>query len=70
MEVPDGRFNIQKIIDVVDAFGGSWCAVKHEVESVDDVFGGGGLVACIEVLQSIFSVENDSICIFILDIFN
>ena len=50
MEVPDGRFDTRKVIYVVDAFGGSWCAVKHEVESVEDVFGGGDLVACIEGL--------------------
>ena len=52
---------------MVDAFGVSWCAVKHEFESVDDVFGGGDLVACIEGLQSVLSVEDDSICIFILE---
>ena len=54
----------------MDAFEGSWCAVKHELESVDDVFGGGDLVSCIEGLQSVLSVEDDSICIFILDIFH
>ena len=52
MEVPDGRFDTRKVIYMVVAFGGSWCAVKHELESVDDVFGGGYLVACIEGLQS------------------
>ena len=70
MEVPDGRFNTQKIIDVVDAFGGSWCDVNHEVDSVDDVCSGGDLVACIEGFQSILAVEDESICVFILDIFN
>ena len=70
MEVPDGRFDTQKVIYVVDAFGGSSCAVKHELESVDDVFGGGDLVTCIEGFQSVLSVEDDSICILILDIFN
>ena len=70
MEVPDGRFNTRKIIDVVDAFGGRWCAVNHEVESVDDVYGGGDLVACIEGFQSILAVEDESICVFVLDIFN
>ena len=47
MEVPDDRFDTWKVIYVVDAFGVSWCAVKHEVESVDDVFSGGDLIACI-----------------------
>ena len=50
MGVPDGRFNTRKIIDVLDAFGGRWCAVNHEMESVDDVCGGGDLVAFIEGL--------------------
>ena len=70
MEVPDGRFNTRKIIDVVDAFGGSWCSVTNEVDSVDDVCGGWELVAFIEGLQSVLAVEDDSICILILDIFN
>ena len=70
MEVPDGRFNTQNIIYVVNAFGGSWCVIKHEVESADDIFGGGELVACIEGLQYILAVEDDSVCIFILEIFN
>ena len=70
MEVTDGRFNTRKIIDVVDAFGDSRCAVNHEVESVDDVCGGGDLVACIEGLQSILSVKDESICVFVFDIFN
>ena len=70
MEVPDGRFDTRKVVYVVDAFGGRWCAVKHEVESVDDVFGGWDLIVCIEGLQSVLDVEDDSICIFILDIFN
>ena len=70
MEVPYGRFDNRKVIYVVDAFRGRWCAVKHEVDSVDDVFGGGDLVACIERLQSVLAVEDDSICIFILDIFS
>ena len=52
---------------MVDAFGGSWCAVKNEVESVDDVFGGGDLIDCIEGPPSVLSVEDDSICVFILD---
>ena len=70
MEVPDGRFNTRKIIEVVDAFGDRWCAVNHEVESVNDVCGGGDLVACIGGLQSILTVEDESIYVFILDIFN
>ena len=70
MEVPGGRFNIRKVVYVVDAFRGSWCAVKHEVESVDDVFGGWELISCIEGLPSVLAVEDDSICVFILDIFN
>ena len=70
MEVPDGRFNTRKIIDLVDSFGGRWCAVNHELESVNDVCGGGGLVACIEGLRSILAVEDESICVFVLDIFN
>ena len=70
MEVPDGRFNTRKIIDVVDAFGGRWCAVNHEVESVNNVCSGGDLVACIEGLWSILAVEDDSICVLILDILN
>ena len=69
MKVPDGRFNTRNIIDVVDAFGVSWCSVTHEVESVDDVCGGWDLVACIEGLQSILAVEDKSIRVFILDIF-
>ena len=69
MGVPDGRFNTRKIIDVVDDFGGRWCAVNHEVESVDDVCGGGELVACVEGLQLILAVEDESICVFVLDIF-
>ena len=40
------------------------------MESVDDVCGGGDLVACIEGLRSILAVEDDSICVFVLDIFN
>ena len=67
MEVPDGRFDSWKVVHVLDAFGGRWYAVHHEVESVDDVFGGGDLVTCIEGLQSVLSVEDDSICIFILE---
>ena len=70
MEVPDGRLNTWKIINAVDAFGGRWCAVNHEVESVNDVCGGGDLVACIGGLQTILAVEDESICVFILDIFN
>ena len=70
MKVPDGRFNTWKIIDVVDAFGGSWCAINHEVESVNDVCGGGYLVACIQGFQLILAVEDESICVFVLDIFN
>ena len=70
MEVPDCRFDTRKVIYVVDAFGGRWCAVKHEVDSVDDVCGVGYLVACIEGFQSILAVEDYSICIFILNIFN
>ena len=70
MEVPDGRFNNRKVIYEMDAFRGSWCAVNHEVDSVDDVFGVEDLIAYIEVLQSILAVDDDSICIFILDIFN
>ena len=49
MEVPDGRFDTRKVIDV---------------------FGVGYLIACIEVLPSVLTVEDDSICVFILDIFN
>ena len=70
MKVPSGRFNTWKIIDVLDALGGSWCSVTHEVESVDDVFGGWYLVAYIEELQSILTVEDESISVFVLDIFN
>ena len=70
MEVPDGRFNTRKIIEVVDAFGGRWCSVTHEVEIVDDVCGSCYLVACIEGMQSILAVEDESICVFVLDIFN
>ena len=70
MEVPDGRLNTWKTINTMDAFGGRWCAVNHEVESVDDVCGGGELVACVEGLQLILAVEDESICVFILDIFN
>ena len=55
---------------MVDAFGGRWCAVQNEVESVDDVLGGGELIGCIEVLPSVLAVEDDSICVFILNIFN
>ena len=70
MKVPDDSFNTWKIIDVVDAFGGIWCYVTHELESVDDVCGGWDLVACIYGLQSILSVEDESICVFALEIFN
>ena len=70
MEVPDGRFGTRKVIYVVDAFGGSWCAIRHEVESVNVVFGGGYLVACIAGLKSVLAVEDYIVCIFILDIFN
>ena len=70
MEVPDDRFDTRKVVYVVDAFGGRWCAVNHEVESVDDVFGRWDLIACIERLKSALAVEDDHICIFILDIFN
>ena len=70
MEVPDGRFDTRKVVYVVDAFRGRWCAVQHEVESVDDVFGGGYLIACIEGLMSVLAVKDDSICILILDLFN
>ena len=70
MEVPDGRFNTWKFIDVVAAFGGSWCAVNHELVSFDVVYGGGDFVACIEGLQSIIAVEDESICVLVLDIFN
>ena len=55
MEVPDGMFDTRKVVYVVDTFGGRWCAVKHEVESVNDVFGGGDLIACIEGIQSVFA---------------
>ena len=44
MEVPDGRFDTRKVVHVVDDFGGRWCPVQNEVESVDDVFGGGDLI--------------------------
>ena len=70
MEVPGGRFNTRNIIDVVDAFGGRRFAFNHEVEIVDDVCGGGDLVAFIEGLQSILAVEDESICVFVFAIFN
>ena len=70
MEVPYGRFDARKVVHVVDAFGGRWCAAQHEVESVNYVFGGGDLIACIELLSSVLAVEDDIICIFILIIFN
>ena len=70
MEVPDGRFNTWKVIYVVGAFGGSWFAVKHEVESVNYVCVVGDLVACIEGFQSILTIEDGSVCIFILEIFD
>ena len=70
MEVPDGRFDTRKVVYVVDAFGGRWCAVKHDADSVDDVFGGGELISCVEGMHSILAVEDDSICILILGIFN
>ena len=70
MEVPDVSFDARKVVHVVDAFGGRWCAVQHEVESVDDVFGGGDLIACIEGLPSVLSADDDIICVFILDVFN
>ena len=70
MGVPDGRFNTRKIIDVVDAFGGRWCFVNHEVESVNEFCGDGDLVAYIEGLHSILAVEDESICVFVLDIFD
>ena len=64
MEVPDSRFDTRKVIHVVDAFGGRFCAVQHEVESVDDVFGGGDLIVCIEGFPFVIAVEDDSICVF------
>ena len=70
MKVTDSRLNTWKIIDVVDSFGGSWCSVTHEVESVNDVCVGWYLLACIEGLQSILAVEDDSIYVFVLEIFN
>ena len=70
MEVPGGRFDARKIVHVVDAFGGRWCVVQHEVDSVHDVLGGGYLIECIEGLPSVFAVEYDSICVLILNIFN
>ena len=70
MEVPDGRFNTRKVVHVVDAFGGRWCAVQHEVESVDDVFGNWDLIACIEGFPSILAVDDDTLCVFILGIIN
>ena len=70
MKVTDFRFNTWKIIDVVDTFGGSWCSATHEVESFNDVCGGWDLVACIEGLQSILAVEDESICVFVLYILN
>ena len=50
--------------------GVRWFAVQHEVESFDDVFVGGDLIACIEGFPFVLAVEDDSICVFILDIFN
>ena len=70
MEVPDGRFDTPKVVHVVDAFVGRWCPVQHKVESVHDVFGGGDLIECIEGLSYILTVEDDSICVLILNIFN
>ena len=70
MEVPDGSFDAWKVVHVVDAFGGRWCTVHHEVESVHDVFGGGYLIECIELLPSVLAVEDDSIYVLILNIFN
>ena len=70
MEVPNGKFDTRKVVHVMDAFGGRWCAVQHEVESFDDVFGGGYLIACIGGFTSVLAVEDDSICAFILDILN
>ena len=55
---------------VVGALGGRWCAVHNEVESVDDGFGGGDLIACIEGLPYVLAAEDDSICVFFLNIFN
>ena len=70
MEVPDSRFDDQKVVHVVYAFVGRWCPVQHEVESVNDIFGGGDLIKCIEGLPSVLSVEDDSMCVIILNIFN
>ena len=70
MEVPDGMFDARKVIHVVDAFGVRWCPVQHEVESVHDVFGGGYLIECIEGLPPVLAVEDDIICVLILNIFN
>ena len=70
MEIPDGSFDARKVVHMVDALGGRWCAVQHEVESVDDVFGGGEFIACIEGFPSVLAVKDDSICVFILNIFN
>ena len=70
MEVSDGIFDTREVVHVVGAFRGRWCAVQHEVESVDDVFGGEYLIAFIEGFPSFLAVEDDSICVFILDIFN
>ena len=69
MEVPDGRFDTRKVVHVVDAFGGRWCTVQHEVERVNDVFGGGDLIACIYGLPFVLAFEDDSINVLILDIF-
>ena len=70
MEVTDGRLDAWKVVHVADDFGGRWCAAQHEVESVNYVFGGGDLIACIELLSSVLAVEDDSICVIILNIFN
>ena len=70
MEVPDVRFDAWKVIHVVDALGGIWCALQNEVESFHDVFGGGDLKEFIEGLPSVLVVKDDSICVIISNIFN
>ena len=47
---------LRKVLYVVDAFKCRWCTVKYEVESVDDIFGGGDFIACIDVFQSVLAV--------------
>ena len=68
MEVSDCWFDTGEVVDVVDGFCCVWGMVDEEVESFHDGVGGWDVERCVQVLSSVRAVEEDSVCVVVLDI--